>query len=361
MPGTLIFLGAGATKAAGGPLTKEILPNINRGNSSPTPPSDPQGRLTMLRSFLADLFHVDLQSSEDLYPGLPLVMSLLDTALDRRQSFHPNWDSLAVSQLREAIELGIFDLLEESLYSAQTNSHLRLLQAIYGDSSTAEPAIVSTNYDLLIDTALMAFSQRRFPDGRFPDYGCAIRTGFYRDEHPHFGSLLKLHGSLNWLYCKTCHRLEIGASESKKYIKVLDELVGPSLKKSYTPDGSLCLTCNTKLRPLLVTPTHFKDYRNPHLTQVWYEAERFLRDATKVVFIGYSLPEDDVEVIYLLKRSLANLTADRITVVESDPVALTPLEQHPVGRRYRALFGDKLDWHPEGMDDWLCRAGGIGR
>jgi hypothetical protein len=48
-------------------------------------------------------------------------MSLLDTALDRRQAFHPEWDPQRVSELRQAIELRMFDLLEEKLHRAPTN------------------------------------------------------------------------------------------------------------------------------------------------------------------------------------------------------------------------------------------------
>jgi hypothetical protein len=88
------------------------------------------------------------------------------------------------------------------------------------------------------------------------------------------------------------------------------------------------------------------------LAQVWYEAERVLREAGRVVFIGYSLPEDDVEVIYLLKRGMAHLAPNQITVVEYDSL-MPMLGDHPVGRRYRTLFGDNIDWHPEGMDMWL--------
>lgn len=41
-------------------------------------------------------------------------MSLLDTALDRRQAFHREWDAQRVSELRQAIELGMFDLPRRS-------------------------------------------------------------------------------------------------------------------------------------------------------------------------------------------------------------------------------------------------------
>ena len=90
-------------------------------------------------------------------------------------------------------------------------------------------------------------------------------------------------------------------------------MLGPSLENSYSPDGAPCGTCQTRLRPLLIAPTHLKNYRNPHIAQVWYAAEQELRAAERVVFIGYSLPDDDVEVVYLLKRSLAHpaLTGSR--------------------------------------------------
>lgn len=344
MPQTVVFLGAGATKACGGLLTNEILPAILTG----APSSDLSGRLPRLHQFLQEQFHVLLNSPES-YPGLPMLMSLLDTALDRRQAFHPAWDPSSVAEIREAVEFGIFDVLEEKLLKAQTNNHWDLLQKIYPDP--AQPCVISTNYDLIIDTALIFLSESRLPEGGLPAYCCSVATDFYSDKMPSFGVLLKLHGSLNWLYCRTCNRLEIGASESRKYLKILSKLLGPTLDQSYRSDGAPCPVCQSKLRPLLVAPTHLKNYRNPHLAQVWYESERVLRQAGRVIFIGYSLPEDDVEVIYLLKRSLGHLVPSQITVVDYDPL-LSPLEKNNVGRRYCNLFGD-IDWHPEGLNQWL--------
>jgi hypothetical protein len=348
MAGIVIFLGAGATKSVGGPLTSEILPKIlhSKTNDAASFKSSLPQRLDPLEEFLRDLFHVDRNTVGDHYPSLPLLMSLLDTALDRRQSFHPNWEASKVSEVREAVEFGIFDLLEDQLKQVQTTNHYTLVSEMSG--IVPEPCIISTNYDLIMDTAMMFFSQT------LPDYCCDIRTPFYADAPNKYGRLLKLHGSLNWLYCKTCHRLEIGASASTKWLQALSTFIGPALEQSYAFDGQQCSTCRTRLRPLLIAPTHMKDYRNPHLAQVWYEAERVLREAERVVFIGYSLPDDDVEVVYLLKRSLGNLSADKITVVESGDVA-SPLGTHPVGRRYRTLFGDDIDWHPEGMDAWLAK------
>ena len=79
-----------------------------------------------------------------------------------------------------------------------------------------------------------------------------------------------------------------------------------------------------------------------------------MREADRVVFVGYGLPDDDVEVVYLLKRSLAHLGAAAITVVEfdqNDPTGVAA--DHAAGRRFRTLFGDALNRHAGGLGSWL--------
>jgi hypothetical protein len=357
MAETVVILGAGATKACKGPLTNEILPEVFL-NKADFPNA---ASLTQLEQFLQQNFHVAAGAPPQDYPGLPLLMSLIDTAIERRQAFHPGWDVDAVTQLRHAMELAIFDLLEYRLEKAPTNNHYQMLSQIY--PVPQEPRIISMNYDVIIDAAVMFYAESRPPQAtgaaarwRFPDYGCDISTDLYRNHPERFGTLLKLHGSLNWLYCPTCHRLEIGASEARPFVKALTSLVGAGhkLESFYLGTGSKCQTCGTELQALLIAPSHLKNYRNPHLTNLWYRAERLLRSANRAVFVGYSLPDDDVEVVYLLKRGLAHLSPADITVVEFD--ATNPditLGAHPVGRRYRSLFGDGIAWSARGLDSWL--------
>jgi len=147
---------------------------------------------------------------------------------------------------------------------------------------------------------------------------------------------------------------ELGISEgSLMTVKVLNELYQENpLEPRYGCHGSLCAECGSFFRPVIITPTHSKDYRNPHISQVWYKSERLLRTADRVFIIGYSLPEDDVDVIYLLKRGLNQLDPNKITVVEFDEQN-RKIDEHPVGLRYRSLFGDQLDWRTEGFGMWL--------
>jgi hypothetical protein len=353
MAGTVVFLGAGATKSENGPLTNEILPGLWTARAS-LQAQDPTGKVDALVDFLEKEFHVTSATKKEGYPGLPLLLSLLDTALDRRETFHAPWDLDAIAKLREAIEFGIYDMLEVVLEKAPTNSHFMIFSKLF-PTAEDQPCVISTNYDLIADSAMMFLGNTRKAAGGLPNYHCGIANILHLRPEQRFGTLLKLHGSLNWLLCKTCLRLELGESDSKLYGTILQKVGGRDLKSTFLPDGAPCTVCQSKMRPLLVAPSHLKDYRNPHLSQVWYEAQRVLRQAQRVVFVGYSMPEDDVEVVYLVKRSLAHITNPKqITVIEycEDDVTVKA-EDHPVGRRYQALFGD-IDWTAGGLQQWLA-------
>lgn len=334
----VVVLGAGATKACGGPLTADIL---HGALTSPGAISTPESA-DLAGQFLADTFGLrsDLLADRTRYPGLPLVLSLLDTALVRRDAFGPAWPEARVRAVRAAIEDTIYGLVESETEHA-ADLHGRLFRTL--DLA----AVISLNYDLLADHALTITGEPPV----FPDYGCDVGTPAYGNAAKGV-PLYKLHGSLNWLYCSACHYLALAATGT-----------GPN------PDGLLAVNaerrcpgkrgasaCGTALGRVLITPSHMKDYRNPHIASVWMKAEQALRQAEKVVFIGYSLPWDDVEVIYLLRRALLRKSfsaTSEITVVEyAREGPDTPIEEHDAGRRFRAVFGE-VDWQPLGFEDWL--------
>lgn len=329
MPDTVVFLGAGATKSCGGPETNEILPKIHE-HAAKAENVESLGRL---KEFLEQEFHVREGAPEEHYPSLPLVMSLIDTALDRRQDFNERWDLEAMNDLRQQIELGIWEVLEGQLEHAPTNNHWLLFDLLF-PAAGEDPCVISTNYDLIADATLMFLSESRPEAGaeaRPPDYRCSLTLlPDAADGATSFGTLLKLHGSLNWRNCRNCRRLQLGVTSAKLFLKIIQRLADPDVEKRLEPGGDACPECGTRLRPLLIAPTHMKDYRNPHVTRVWYEAERVLRAARRVVFVGYSLPEDDVEVVYLLKRSLARPGVTVTVIVEDKDRPDIEATDHPV-------------------------------
>lgn len=338
----IAIFGAGATKACGGPLTNEILHQAFEFEEI----IEREDFLHTLDNFLIENFHIPRDRSvrkPGRYPPLPLLISLLDVAIDRKQTFSRHWDVDRLSGVRKALEYVIFAVLQHSLRNIGSNPYRALLEHFGPD-----PMVVSLNYDLIADNTLMSLSEDR---GTVPDYGIDVATERYANQAKS-GRLHKLHGSLNWLYCPACNRLDVGISRSGVSMsKVLESLYieEESLESSYSCHGKECKDCRSHVRPVMITPTHLKDYRNPHISRVWYEAERVLRGADRAIIVGYSLPEDDVEVIYLLKRSLSHLAPDRISVVEKDRERKRKRE-HPVGARFCTVFGDGIDWHPEGFD-----------
>jgi hypothetical protein len=93
---TVIILGAGATKSVGGPLTKDILPGILKAKADPAT----QGKLLPLERFLVENFHLQKRPEPKDYPGLPLLMSLLDMSVDRGQPFRKDWGADRVAGIR---------------------------------------------------------------------------------------------------------------------------------------------------------------------------------------------------------------------------------------------------------------------
>jgi hypothetical protein len=356
---TVVIFGAGATKACGGPLTNEILPDVFDLRQQ----LEREGYLAKLEEFLVENFHLppETERRSDHFPPLPLVLSLVDTALDRGDAFAQCWTTSDLRVVRESLEYAIFALLERRLRQIE-HHYGRFLHALY-EAAPQKVTLISLNYDIIPDNELARVADRRGM-AALPDYGCDIATGLYRGMSK-FGTLLKLHGSLNWLYCPNCHRLDIGVSPTgRRTVKVLNALYvaepGLNLQNNYGCHGNPCEECGTYVRPVLITPTHAKDYRNPHVARVWYEAARALREASRAIFIGYSMPDDDVEVIYLFKRGLAKLEPQNITVVEYAPAGPRGIDDHPVGQRYRALFGKEIDWDTNGFEAWIDGAANRG-
>lgn len=375
----IIILGAGATKACGGPLTDDILPAALNGEMAhddmTTLVEDREELLHLTREFLADCFNVPVDRRpvrrEDC-PSLPLVLSMLRRSVELRRPLGA-WEGDRLVKAKRAVEYAIFAVIEAALRRIPPDRqfHRTLLEPLYRRG--VEPSVASLNYDVIVDNAMFSLSEQ-YQGIRPPDYCVDIATQRYADfrRGGTFGRLLKIHGSLNWLYCERCKRLDLFVSRGMQTGKALDELYHSVLfNDAYSCRGTPCRNrprCDGFVSPILITPTYVKDYENPHIERVWAEAEHAMKDADRVVIIGYSLPTDDVEIAMLLKRGLDHLPRNRITVVEYvkgdiDKPAdnRTPLEQHPTGQRFRSLFGSGLDWHTTGFEGWLIEQKHAGR
>src|SRR5262245_27067896 len=113
---TVVLFGAGATKACGGPLTNEILPQAFQ--PAVRKAIEREYYVDLLDRFLVENFHVPQQPTARTdadYPALPLLLSLIDKAIDRGQPMGPNWSVDLLQQVRRALRYVVFALLEYRL------------------------------------------------------------------------------------------------------------------------------------------------------------------------------------------------------------------------------------------------------
>src|SRR5512140_990803 len=165
-------LGAGATKACGGPLTDEILPAALNGEMAhddrKTLVADREELLSLAREFLSDCFNVPINrqniTKEDC-PPLPLVLSMLRRSVELNKPLG-NWSGERLVKAKRAIEYAIFAVIEAALHRIPPSRqfHRKLLKPFY--EHDIEPCIVSLNYDVIVDNAMFALSDEYH--GSFP-------------------------------------------------------------------------------------------------------------------------------------------------------------------------------------------------
>lgn len=276
------IFGAGASAAEGAPATGQFLLTAWRllGNQS-----DP--RIGVVWRFLEGLSGRRIMD-EGCFEHLPTVdqlFSLVDWSLHADLGLGPDLDPARLRQVRRDLEHLVAATLEASLRQSgarDAGAHRRLAGALALRSPDRPYALISLNYDTLLDDALR--SGVAPPDYGFDQPGCGEGGG----KGP---LLLKLHGSLNWVHCKACDRVGVTKGDVAHLLP-----------------GRRTLTCSqcgsTRLDGLLVSPTMLR-HGLPHpLQSVWERAFQTLRRADRLVFVGYSLPAADVAVLHLIQRAL---------------------------------------------------------
>jgi hypothetical protein len=201
-------------------------------------------------------------------------------------------------------------------------------------------SVVSLNWDILLDKALynaLTHQDRRLKDGDYEpigvvDYCCyvssveaanrRIRAGLWTLGAGGYNvKLLKIHGSMNWLQCPTCQRLFTDFSGKHVATNALRPLECRHCLKHHG---------RVKLRSSLVMPTFLKDLNNFQIKLVWQNTAVEIMEASKLVFIGYSLPQADFEF-----RSLLSRMKHRDAKIE---VVLRDASKNPAARQYLQFF-----------------------
>lgn len=334
---TAIFLGAGASAAEGAPMQNALFrqyfgsPGVQK--QSPM--------YHDLAQFFKSVFTIDLADPIDTitFPTFEEVLGILDLAETRKESLRgfsldapgPGVQLQSYANRVQLIRLDLILVMARAIADGiasrvlPTLPHRRLVDKLMEQHLINDTIFISTNYDLCIDSAL--------------GNNCDYAVDFAADSEPSLiggqsVKLFKLHGSLNWLYCPVCNNVK--GFESKVVLSLMYE--GRPVNQ--------CAFCNSVLSPIIVPPTFYKDMSRVFLSRIWNKTEDALREVDHVIFCGYSFPDADMHIKYLLKRMQTNRLdpkAVRFTLVNNH---LDPPKEDAASKtereRYMRFLGENV-------------------
>lgn len=322
----VIFLGAGASAADGAPLQGGIF----RKYFTDLDMDDEWGNI--VKTFFSEIFGIsaDVLDGSNPFPTFEEVLGLTEIAISQGESIGKysstfNYDIQEppmLQNLHGILAFTIAQVLEMSLSSSSGEHHKALVSNLIKKKLLTKTAFISLNYDILVDNAIGA-------SGQAVDYG----IDFTPNEKTGQIKLYKPHGSLNWLYCPRCRSIRLTHGEKG----------GAWIKRQ--PEKCQCGQCRGMQESVIVPPTYFKVLSNLFLRQVWHAAEQALRGCKKIIFCGYSFPDADIYLRYLLKRAeLANPHSPDIYIV-NEHEKKEPSGKEEEEKRYRRFFREKSKIH----------------
>ena len=184
----------------------------------------------------------------------------------------------------------------------------------------AGDVVVSLNYDILIDNALSSL-------GKITDSGYGMNFFKVNQDGEWIGpsqeysevSLLKLHGSLNWIKCGLCGVLLLYRSK-KQTLGGFQEFLCPRC----SADANIA-------ERMIIPPIQSKDYRDKDMAFLWVQADRMMKEFSRVICIGYSFSPLDFDMTSIMRRLRTKQTSSpEVDFISPDDDA---------EKRLRCLFG----------------------
>lgn len=359
---TVFVLGAGFSIEANAPTQYGLIKEIFKLQSK-VPSVFKNGSFKDFEDFLNDVLYINEDRRENV------ELEDIFTPLDRCISENTSFRGLSHDQMKQ-VRNNLYYLLAITLQELLKNGSPEYIDnfARYlvklsktrsgGNYKNTDPvSVISLNWDILLDNSIKReLDISCFDEKGVVDYCCYI-SSFNRDDDTikpgleALGSggfnvkLLKMHGSLNWLSCPRCYRLYIGFYEKIGLFEYYNQQTCRHCKNNYSKES-----VDSKLVSSLIMPTFIKDLNSPQLKVIWQNAAVELSEATKVVFIGYSLPSADFEYRQLLSR-MVRRDAD-IIVVDFDKDQ--DVNNSQVAQRYLNFFGKrKITFFLKGAKDFI--------
>ena len=105
---------------------------------------------------------------------------------------------------------------------------------------------------------------------------------------------------------------------------------------------------------VIIPMTYYKEMSNPFIRQIFLKADEILREADKIFICGYSFPDADIHIKYLLKRAERfKEETPEICVINNHPCK-TDQEKKDEEQRFIRFFKnkDKIDYTNKSFEDF---------
>lgn len=204
----------------------------------------------------------------------------------------------------------------------------RLIRAELQRGNSA--SLITFNVDLLAENALALLKTSRVsqPWSLVTGYGFEkppdlIRSGrevFPSAQEPSGVLLLKMHGSVNWVFKhRDFYPPPNLVSKRRDFFIIADQRLAERRTVYVNPRGGR----DWYLFPLIVPPIYEKHgFIRMHLQEVWDTASAMLRGASRVVFFGYSFPNADMHARHFFQQhAQGNPALQEPTIINPDPRA----------------------------------------
>ena len=330
----VFVFGAGTSYPDGVPLQKQILPKIVS-EFIPEIVNSEIGKL--FNEFFRDNFYFN--SSEDSFPTMEAVFGYLDYFIEHHESLSLKYSYGRLVEMKEYLIKLIHYIVnlesnKDSIYYG------KFWDAVSRYNSNI--SVITLNYDTLLEHSFNPYY------GKFGyiDY-CLYFMNYDKDERmksfrfwvnprepikvagsniPVPIKIIKVHGSLNWKYCNCCGQILLTPWDRK-----IDLNHGKFLGYTYPENKEYEYSCpidGTDFQTLIIPPSYLKTIKPPIISSLLGEAGKEIRVAKKIVLIGYSLSDADIQIKALLKKQLSD---------KSEIIVINPRKNISFKSRYYAV------------------------
>lgn len=239
-----------------------------------------------------------------------------------------SYNYIQIEQLRnDLLKIFIFHF-DSALKGLDCSKYQSFIESIKGRENIS---VISLNWDLVLE--------QLFRENKINYDSCLAKSYWCSDSNKssNRGSknvcLYKLHGSINWLKCHNCGKINIIKRTNLQETSLFDD-----------SKDDKCLACKqidekseTLLQAEIITPTMIKALENQLYQNIWAGAARAISNADEIIFIGYSLPSADFDFRYLLKNNISKNCKIKVILAPNDKPKKANQYINPEVR-YKKLF-----------------------